>query len=319
MKKSASLIGFGNVGKTLFHRLEKMPQFEVQAIKNSKRIFDANFAPITELPRTDVVFISIPTTNNGHEEMAYLEQAITRDQIAVTCAKGVAAEHYDKIDKYRYVLGISASVGCSTRMVGTLREVRREYGQVSKLQGIVNGSLNYAFDRRSKGIPEGRVIFELNEKGLVESNELKFGEMLEQEINDARLKSAILFNEAFYPEDFVRASQIKMVDNYKEIVEEARANPNRYRFAVTINSSRDNLVSKKVFHFENKSHRLTGSFIPINDLLEDLKLEGADNFLMIYDTKGKLHQTYKASGAGAYSTACVMIGDARRLLRIPIG
>ncbi len=319
---SVTIIGFGNVGRTLFRSLKHYPhRFSVQAIGNSKGIH--NFNSDDNKINTDLTFLCVPTQENGKVELEHVKDIMScSGRVAVTCAKGMAAQHYEYVDEHKYRIGISATVGSGCGMVPMIRNFRREegYSSIKELNGVVNGSLNYIWNRMSEGISLQEILFETIEKGFTESGNLDALSVIRQEINDARLKSAILANSAFYPDELVRGSDIVFANRstYESSIIMATKNPERVRFAVQITKGNSS-IDDKLFNYRGRSYEIAGGFVPIERLPRELITPYENNCLVIQDYNGKFKRSLTLPGASANQTATMMIADARKLLSLPSG
>ncbi len=317
---SVTLLGFGNVGRQLYRQLkEQKDTFSVDAIGNSKGYYELR--PREIHPETKrATFLCIPTQDSGEMEYVIASEMLHDGQDAViTCGKGMAAQHYDFVDHWKHRLGITASVGGGCGMIPLIRKARQELGDrpIQGLYGIINGSLNYIWNERSKGSTENEALFNAMERGYTESGNCQMNAIIRQEVNDARLKSAILFNESFFPHHFVKGSEIQFTQNYENFVDKAKRDFSNVRFVVSIGKENESIsIDDKLFSYRGDGIEISGGFLPINQLPKDLVLDDVKNGLHVRDSFGKIRKSVNQPGAGPEYTSAMMLCDARKLLHL---
>lgn len=317
---TCTLVGFGQVGRALYTKLRTMSQdFEVKAVVRSARAYDGNLAPLalSSLPRTDFLFLCIPSSDDGKPELALMQPYLEDGRCVITCAKGAPANYPNYFVQHPSRFGISATVGCMTAMTGFTRNIRAETGRRPlELKAVLNSSLNYLADRMSQCVPRGVALFEAQQQGFTEQGNFDFDAVVRQEINDARKKAAILSHEAFYPHCIALPHLISDVPEADRSLQTAFAAPGSYRFVVQI-SQRHNPsgMNLPVFSFSKDQYSIQGGFLSLPYLQGlGLFLPGENNKLIVTDSFGRDQSTMALPGAGPDHTATMMIGDARKVM-----
>jgi hypothetical protein len=122
-------------------------------------------APITELPDSDVLFVSTPSTEDNEPMHDLVSRQLQRGGTVVTAEKRTVADHMDEFERYPGVLLTWACVGGGSMMIPVLRFYTVDPDNIRELALGTNGTLSAASDRFASGDSEAGVTrYILNEK-----------------------------------------------------------------------------------------------------------------------------------------------------------
>lgn len=321
---SWALVGDGNIGGELRYRLampdaaarlglQTLPSFVVR----SAGIFDSEGAPtgqmqladVAQLP--DVMFVAMPSTNDGVAAYRYITHALNRGTQVVTAEKGAAANFFPQLKERSEDfkrLGISATVGGGTRLLQEVKMYCDDIGNVSQLHLTLNGTLAAIFGAMA---PEGGHALSLEEavqqaveNGYAEPGSTNPLDVIRAEAEgDVPKKTAILFNHlGLSPKTLtIRNFAFSLADHE---ITQAASDASRQRFAVSI-FPEENTPPQDViggFAVTHDGWRIVGGFqdITANPLLGDLaRPSGATNGFVIGLGPDNAHGVYSLSGPGA--------------------
>ncbi len=156
------LVGNGNIGREVIRQLglpgvaERLglraaPEF----IAESKRVINpdgssTDYKNLTDLPELpDVVFIAIPSSNDGKISYDYISYILQKGKLVITAEKGALANHYTKLkaesDDFAR-LGITATVGGGTRLLQIARQYCQDIENITQIHLALNGTLSAIMD-----------------------------------------------------------------------------------------------------------------------------------------------------------------------------
>lgn len=325
--KTAGIIGYGKIGKTLHAKLLE-DGWVVDFVVSSKHIF--NRAGVS-IDRTDnwrdhlhfvnVVFLAIPTLDDGKIALDYINAIVERGITVVTCEKGALSNYFDELKSVLDCIGYSATVGGGSGIIHFLN--RRFFSGICEVHAILNGTLNYIWDDLRIGNPLGHIIEEVKMLGYAEPGEKDSVKIILGEIGyDATKKASILFNLCFNSGIILRAKDISLVIT-EEMIKRAIAEAMNRRFVVSferIESFNPDINDIVAFTHQIDGWVIIGAFkkIDTNPVIfrlcnsatwvnnAVLTLEGENGSSGIYLCIGP--------GAGASPVATAMIRDAEKLL-----
>lgn len=325
--KQAGIIGFGNIGKKLYEKLLENG-WEIVFIVTSEHVFIGNIDTpkdksenwLNYCNNIDVIFLAIPTFDDGRTAFNYIT-AVTEKRIpVVTCEKGALSNYFAELKPILNRIGYSATVGGGSGMIHFLQH--RFFSGMREVHAIVNGTMNYIWDDLRMGNPLGHIIEEVKRLGYAEPGEKDPIRIILGEAGpDVTKKTSILFNLCFRPKTVLRAKDIKVVLTDKMVRQAITEAMNR-RFVVSFERNgnfkeKDNDIVAFTHRIEEwvisggfkrtdspLIARLCNSATWINNAI--LTVEGEDGSGGIYLCVGP--------GAGASPIATAMIRDAEGLL-----
>lgn len=325
--KQAGIIGFGNIGKKLYEKLLENG-WKVAFIVTSEQVFVGN----TDVPKdksgnwlnychdVDVVFLAIPTFDDGRTAFNYITAITEKGIPVVTCEKGALSNYLAELKPVLNRIGYSATVGGGSGMIHFLQ--RRFFSGMREIHAIVNSTMNYIWDDLRMGNPLGHTVEEVKRLGYAEPGEKDSIKIILGEAGpDVTKKTSILFNLCFRPKTVLHAKDIKVILT-GEMVKQAITEAMNRRFIVSF--ERDGNFKEKDSDIIAFTHRIEGWVISggfrrtdspliarlcnsatwVNNAV--LTVEGEDGSGGIYLCVGP--------GAGASPVATAMIRDAEGLL-----
>ena len=330
----AGIIGRGLIGSELYKRLQT-GGWDVVGVAN-KSGFSKN------LPKTgtiipivvqydnpskvidvffqegvDVMFLAIPTLDDGEIAQDYIRQSITAGIPIVTCEKGALGNYFNEVFNSQ-MLGYNAAVGGGTRL---LRYARTQCSvQTEEIHAVINGTLNYIFEGLSNGRSLGEVVDETIRLGYAEPGTENPLDVLNKEaVGDVPMKAAILFNVCGLTDDKIRARDVirkELQENdLSNLVREAKKR--RYIVSITRDDESEDVIGG--FRSQVGNWIISAGFknVDENPLYHSLMPGGVNNALLISEGKYGKDGHYKVSGpgAGAAPTTSTMIKDAIDLLK----
>ena len=292
-----AIIGLGLIGSTLKRKAETR-NWDIKFILKSDGVYKDD-KKIDELQNyqnycdnLDLVFLAIPTQDDGTIAYNYIKTFIEKNIPIVTCEKGALSNYFTELKPSLSKIGYSATVGGGTRL---LKHVKKQ-----EMHAIVNGTLNYVFDEIAKGISFEQAIEQAKKLGYAEPGANNPIEILNKEATeDVPMKAVILCNIAgFSP---IRAKDIETQEineqQLQQIIKENR------RYIVSITKEKQEHIGG--FTHQIEDYILSAGFrIPPKQLI----LSGVDNALLIND------KFVTGPGAGPDPTTEAMLKDAEELI-----
>lgn len=329
MKPKIALIGAGNICRELYGKI-RSEGWNVECVVDVDGLW-------RELPKReklgevqdyvkhleglDLVFLAIPTFDDGETAFRYMRTCLDKNIPVVTCEKGALSNHFSEFegDLNRGRIGYSATVGGGSRLLRYLQE--RKGTQVRELHAVVNGTLNYIFDGLSKGRSLGEVIEETKKLGYAEPGATNPIEVINKEaIGDVPMKATILFN-LFNPgEERISARDIKTSQIKDSELRTLEREAQERRYIVSI-SRTENGEENVIWGFRHQvgNWYISAGFKHLRDnpLFRKLIPSGVDNALLISEGEFGRDGTYVLSGPGAGPgpTTNSMIIDAKNILK----
>jgi len=326
--KKAGIIGFGNIGKKLHEKLLENG-WEVVFIVTSEYVFvgsidvpkDKNENWLQYCHGVAVVFLAIPTFDDGKTASTYITALTEKSIPVVTCEKGALANYFAELQPSLHRIGYSATVGGGSKMIHFLQG--RFFSGIREVHAIINSTMNYIWDDLKMGNPLGHIVEEVKRLGYAEPGEKDPIKIILGEAGpDVTKKTSILFNLCFRPQTILRAKDSDVVLT-EEMVRQAITEAMTRRFVVSFERE-ENFKEKDSDIIAFTHHRegwvISGGFKRTDNPLiarlcnaatwvnnAVLTVEGEDGSGGIYLCAGP--------GAGASPVANAMIRDAEELLR----
>ena len=347
MTKTWGLIGYGTIGKELARQLaqervakrlglQTKPAFIMRSsgIMEPDAVTPSSFESLQDvglLP--DVMFVALPSTNDGKLAYDVLSHVLKNGKTAVTAEKGALANYFDLLkkasDNFKR-LGISATVGGGTRVMTLAKEYCQDADNVSQLHLSLNGTLTAIMSSiappGSSGKSLGYAVYEAIQLGYAEPGADSSYEVIRSEAEgDIPKKTAIFLNSTGLtkrPVDW-RKLQFSLRDvEIAQIVEEA----NVRRFIVSIyprNGSDKHTIRPEKdiiggFSVNYENWHVVGGFrnVERNPLFSHLSSQtGPGNGMVIGLGPDETDGIYAIAGpgAGARPTVNTMLDDFLRL------
>lgn len=195
------MIGFGNIGRELHRQLtqpavatrlglQPKPEFVLRSKDNGR------LAKMKDLP--DVVFVAIPSTDNGRPAYGYISAVLKKGKVVVTAEKGALANNFAALQKQSddfKRLGVNATVGGGTRLVSALQQYCEDPANIRQLHLALNGTLTAIFSTMTAGTSLDRAVEQAVKAGYAEPGHQNPQDVIRSEAEgDTPKKAAILFN-----------------------------------------------------------------------------------------------------------------------------
>ena len=319
------IIGAGRIGSVLYKKTVSLG-WEIKFILKDDGVYRNLSERMDNLENRqnyfkdlDVVFLAIPTFDDGKTAFDYMTSLLEKNIPVVTCEKGSLSNYFSELEKWIDKIGYSATVGGGTRLLRYLE--RRINPQVNEVQAVINGTLNYIFDEISKGRNLGEVVEEVKRLGYTEPGASSPIDIINKEsLGDAPMKSAILFNVCFrkFTPKRMKAKNVELNKIGKQELRNliTEANNRRYIVSITKGNNKEDVIGG--FKYQIDDWTISAGFKRIDDnpLFRKLIPEGVDNAVLISEGEFGREGTYVLSGPGAGSgpTTNSMIIDAEAIL-----
>jgi len=293
-----ALLGCGTVGGGVYKRLAALPElFEVVGVatRNVDRAIDED-VPVrlitTHLDRliSESPDVVVELLGGIEPALSLVTKALLHGCHVVTANKALLANHLSELESIagakRSRLLYSAAVG---GVVPTLETVRRarEYGELSVVSGILNGTTNFILDELANGIPFSTALHHAQQLGYAEANP-----QFDLDGTDAAQKLILLAREAFDVE--LAFDSIRRVG-----IDESTATPGESGKTIRV-----------VAQCRRTKDGFEASVTPV-ELSQDHPLadvRGASNRLLVEDENGRTW-TVSGRGAGRWPTTEAVIAD----------
>lgn len=180
------IIGLGKIGEALVK--ESLGRGWGVAWTTNKR----SPQPTKEMiSGVDLVFLSIPTLDDGFAAYNYIGNCVGSGKPVVTCEKGALANYFSDLRPFMDRIGYTATVGGGTRMLQFLE--RNVNKRVSAIHVVVSGTLNFICDAVTGGMSIEKAALKAQELGYAEPEAESWEEVLQNEITrDVPMKIAII-------------------------------------------------------------------------------------------------------------------------------
>lgn len=323
----AGIIGLGKIGGFLFSDLVR-EGFDVVGVTqagvfNSRReVIDVQTNWLQYFSKTDIVCVCIPTQDGGRAAFDYISTSLIRMGISVvTSEKGALGNYYPELNPWLPRIGFRATVGGKTGMALELRH--RISPNTHSVYAVLNATLNFVFSKIAAGESLEAAVELAKELGFAEPGAKNAQDIIHNEIQDAILKAAILFNTGVGGQygPFIRASSIRVrpmgEEDWNRLLSEVKER--RYIVAITKDAVLpDDIIGGFVRDVGEWS--IVGGFwrkekCPLFQLINPID---EDNALAIFDSGGRGRVGLIGEGAGPGPTVSAMMQDIRELLHLSL-
>lgn len=284
-----------------------------------------NLEDIEEMP--DVVFVTVPSTENGEEAYRQISTVLAAGKMAVTAEKGALANKFVSLKRESddfARLGVEAAVGGGTRMVSVLERYCQDKNNISQLHLALNGTLAAIFSSvappEGSGMSLGQAVHQAVQLDYAEPGSWSPYEVIKREAeDDIPKKISILFNRLGLSEKIL--SWDKLVfdladEDISRVVEEAKIRRfivSLYPLAALAETGPENDMIGG-FQIEHENWLVVGGFrhIEKNPLFYPLaNLTGPGNGFVIGLGPDETDGVYSLTGpgAGVQPTVNAMLDD----------
>lgn len=340
------LIGYGNIGREVARQLSQeeiagrmglrsLPAFVIRSSGFKQADGETPMARETLkdsglLP--DVVFVAMPSTDDGKEAKDYISYLLENGSTVVSAEKGAMANHFAELREqssdFRR-LGITATVGGGTRVISVAREYCRDAKNVTQIHLALNGTLTAIMSSiappEGAGMSLGQAVDQAVRLGYAEPGSDSPYEVIRSEAQgDIPKKTAIFFNAIGLANEPMNWRDIKVQlsdEDIKQVIEEAKVR----RFIVSMYQERfihkhtgpeEDIIGK--FEIARDGWLIVAGFrhTDRNPLFGPLaELTGPGNGMVIGLGPDEKDGVYKVTGPGAGSSPTVntMLDDHLRI------
>lgn len=317
---NVGLIGAGNIGSVLYRRLQRLG-WNIQFVLRSDGVYRDLRQKIDRLENfparangVQLVFLAIPTFDDGTTACQYLRHFLERNIPVVTCEKGALANYFSQLESFKDNIGYRATVGGGTRLLQFLED---HVGPgLRQIHAVINGTLNYLLHAVAIGKSFNAAIAEVQRHGYAEPGVVNpLAIVNEEATRDAVMKTAIMFNVANLTPRRLRALDVKVKEIGDAELTQLIHDANRRRFIVSI--SRDELATEDTiggFAHDLEGWTISAGFkaVDSNPAFADLILPGVTNGIIMQEgSDGTYRMT--GPGGGAMPTTSAMLKDATQL------
>lgn len=319
------LVGNGRIGREVRRRVERLGSQPVFVkTRSGLEVPGGGAKRGGEYPAVDLVYLAIPTEDDGRAAKEYIEHFLSEGAAVVTCEKGALSEYYAEFAPRLERIGLSATVGGGTRMLGYVRE--RVGRRTQEVHAVINGTLNFIMDGVASGRTMGQMVAESRLLGYAEPGraEDRPDDGILDVINgeacgDLPKKATILFNHCLGKVP-VRASKVRTRALREADLDELERHAKRWRYIVSFlrtDEGSGEAPGPGGFVHQADGWEISGGFrnIDENPLFVRLVPHGVDNAVLVSEGSRAGDGQYAVSGPGAgpAPTAASMLLDGRRL------
>ena len=272
----------------------------------------------TDLNLRNSVFVD----NTAHEEIANYYEAFLSSKISVTCSNKIAASsslsNYKKLKelarKNRVSYLYEANVGAGLPIVDTINNLVSSGDRITKIEGVLSGSLSFIFDNYNGTIPFADIVKQAKEEGYTEPDP-----RIDLSGKDVARKILILAREAGYDldaeevisESFMPESCLQPMD-VSEFISSLEKEEDHFNSLYT-NANNAGEKLKIVGVFENGKAMVKLQSLDSSSPFSSLK--GTDNMVLIYTERYPDNpMIIQGAGAGAAVTSAGVFGDIMRTM-----
>ncbi|MDZ7658242.1 aspartate kinase [Fodinibius sp.] len=332
------IAGTGAVGQTLLDQLKNIDseefQFNLLGTCNSRKmLWDADGLPFEEnlnwkksLETDWDLLIEKLTVNRHHnlifvdatgsEQVARLYPKLFANGIHVVTPSKLAntfeQSFFDKLQKLTQDHDVSfkyeTTVGAGLPVISTIKDLQSSSDEITKISGVVSGTMTYLFNQLEQGVPFSKAIIEAREKGYAEPDprdDLSGEDVARKFLTLARTLGINIEREELQVESLI-PKELKHVDE-KTFLNELSDYDSEWK--QRINSAKE----------RNETLRYTGTLkngkiaIGIESVPKDSplgQLQGTDNLIQVYSNNySNTPLVIQGPGAGKEVTASGVLSD----------
>lgn len=295
---SIGIIGLGNIGTEIYNTAQLL-RWNTKWIIRSKETYG------NPEEKVDIIFLTIPTLDDGKTAFNYIKKSMNKDTPVVTCEKGSLSNYYAELEPNINRIGYNATVGGGTQILSKLKELLepRIWTEL-EIHAVINGTLNYIISEVSEGKELEEVALKARELGYTEPGAEKPLDIINKEATqDVPMKTAIIFNTANL-NGRIRAKEIKTHKINNSELEEIINKNMRCTVSITRKYTEEVIGG---FKHQAGEWIITAGFKKIES--QELIRPGVSNILLVNLGDFGVY-TLSGPGAGAKPTVKSMMLDA---------
>lgn len=264
----------------------------------------------------DIVFLAISTKDTGEAARGYILETVSREIPIITCEKGAHAYHADALREYAHLIGVSASAGGGSMLLGYAR-LRQLHQTLVDIQAILNGTINFIFFTLEQGSDLAEACRGAGTRGYLEPGATEPLAVVNSELKDVMLKICVFYNLVLSPKHTLKPEQLQWVSLTEQDLEALELHDKPLRLVVTFSNTHKghSLVgTKKTILFAVQKEWTIRVSFQETDSLGSWLPRGAGNMLLINEGPNGAYGEHLVlgPGAGPEPTAHAMVNDCKR-------
>ena len=332
------IAGTGAVGKTLLDRLNKLDntdvQFQLIGTCNSRKMlwnadgidlstalnwddarqtkWDVLLEKLTKNKHRDLIFVDA----TGSEEVARLYpklftngiHVVTPSKLANTFEQSFFDELQNLTQKHHNSFRYETTVGAGLPVISTINNIQSTGEQISKISGVVSGTMTYLFNQLEEGVPFSKAIIDAREKGYAEPDprdDLSGEDVARKFLTLARTLGITIEREELQVESLI-PKELKKVDG-KTFLEKLPDYDSEWKLRIQAAKDRNETL-RYTGTLKNGNISIGIESVPKDSPLGQLK--GTDNLIQIFsDFYNETPLVIQGPGAGKEVTASGVLSD----------
>lgn len=317
------IIGGGRIGSRLFERLKESGEVGVAFVLKEDGVYkdlEKRVDPLSKwkdyLFDVGMVFLAIPTLDDGETAYSYIKTCLDRQVKVVTCEKGALSKNFHELrHELGKRVGFTATVGGGTEMLPWIKN-RVWTRPFTGVHMVLNGTLNYMFDELSKGRDLDEVGEEVRRLGYAEPGEEHPLAIMGKEIRDTAMKTAIVCNNSAFGHTRQDMFEMQKTDiDINRLLDEA--GKRRYIVSISMHPGEKDVIGgfrHSIPQPGGRSLHISAGFknVEANPLYSHLVVPGATNAVVFDEGENGVY-VLSGPGAGVDPTVTTMLRDAREL------
>ena len=269
-------------------------------------------APNRLTSNLDIAFLATPSSGDGTAARNYLRGMVSLSDHRipiVTAEKAALAHHYQALKPFLSWIGYSATVGGGTHLLSFVAE-HASTPATQEMYLVPNGTLNFVGYHVARGFDLSSIVDRAINKGLTEPGATEPLGVLNAEIGDIALKTAIILNTSGIAHEPIKAKDISPT----KLTATDLAELSNLRYVVRI-SREESQAGRGGFSFESGGFHVSAGFQRVNCLVAKHLPPEENNGVIVVKEGDRGTYSTQGPGAGPGPTTQAMLEDAVRLLR----